>query len=478
MTVRQKIAISLASAFLTLIVGVAAVGMVLRGRSATQELDRTYAIVAHLQGLISGLVDAETGQRGYLITGDSAYLEPFHAGTVAADSHLVVLRQLVSDSTQRRRLDSLATLRRARVARLEEGIALRSAGRTTEAGDIVRSGIGKRLMDAARAVVADMATHERRDLEAGMQRRLARRRDILLLIGLGTFGAFVLAFLSNRGIRRDVVAQQQAQEQIEQQAKQLQDQAMELEIANEQLQETTAHAEEARDAAEVASRAKTDFLAVMSHELRTPLNAIVGYAELLHDGVVGPVSPVQREQLERVQLSAKHLVELVDDILSFTRLDAGPPSLHNGPVDLTEVTREAGAIVEPVAVAKGLRFALRPPADSVAFHSDAGKVRQVLVNLLSNAIKFTEQGEVALSSWTENGRVVFEVRDSGIGIAPEHLERAFEPFWQADQSATRKSGGAGLGLSVSRRLARALGGDVTVESAVGKGSRFRLWIPK
>ena len=478
MTVRQKIALALASAFLTLLVGVAAVGMVLRGRIATQELDQTYAVVSHLQALIAALIDAETGQRGYLITGDSLYLEPFHKGTAAADSHLVMLRQLLADSAQRRRLDSLLVLRRARVALLDEGIALRGAGNYAAAVDVVRSGLGKRYMDAARNVVAEMEAHERRDLDMGRLRRLALRRNVLLIIGVGTLGAFILAFLSNRGIRRDVLEQQRAQEQIELQAKQLQEQAVELEQTNQQLQETTARAEEARDAAEVASRAKSDFLAVMSHELRTPLNAIVGYAELLHDGVVGPVSPMQQEQLQRVQISANHLVELVDEILSFSRLEAGRDSVNPAPIELADVTREAGALVEPVALAKGLRFGLRTPGETVAFHSDAGKVRQVLVNLLANAIKFTEKGEIALSSWPEDRRVVFEVKDTGIGIAPEHLERVFEPFWQADQSATRKAGGAGLGLSVSRRLAHALGGDLTVDSTVGAGSRFRFWVPK
>jgi signal transduction histidine kinase len=142
------------------------------------------------------------------------------------------------------------------------------------------------------------------------------------------------------------------------------------------------------------------------------------------------------------------------------------------------VTREAGALVEPVVAAKGLRFSLEVPNEQATFTSDAAKVRQILVNLLSNAIKFTDQGEIVLASIVENGRVVFEVRDTGIGIAPENQTRVFETFWQVDQTATRKAGGAGLGLSVSRRLARVLGGDLSVESELGKGSRFRFWVPR
>ena len=461
MTVRQKIAVSLASAVLTLLVGIAAVMVVLRLRDAIDQVDHTYTVISHLDGLVAALVDAETGERGFIITGDSAYLEPYALGRAAVDSHLVAVRRLTADDPiQQLRLDSLAVIAHERTDALEEGIALRKSGGVGSAAVVVASGRGKRIMDRARRLVGVMEGAERLLLAERDARRGATRRLVLFIIAAGTLGAFLLAFLSNRAIRRDVIEQQRVQEQLEHQAKLLQDQAMEVELANEQLHETTAQAEEAREAAEVASRAKSDFLAVMSHELRTPLNAIVGYAELLHDGVAGPVNATQLEQLERVQLSARHLVELLDDILSFSRVEAGRETIRPAPVDLGEVTREAGALVEPVARAKGLRFAVQPPSEPVSFESDAAKVRQVLVNLLSNAIKFTERGEIVLSSHPEDSRVVFEA------------------FWQADQSATRRTGGAGLGLSVSRQLAQALGGDLAVESRVGEGSKFRFWLPR
>jgi signal transduction histidine kinase len=333
-------------------------------------------------------------------------------------------------------------------------------------------------MDSARTLADNMSETERRRLAERDAARLRIRDLALAVIVIGTFGAFLLAFVTNRSIRNDVIAQQKTQGQLEQQAQLLEDQAVEMEQALERLRETTTEAEEAREVAEVANRAKNDFLAVMSHELRTPLNAIVGYAELLHDGVAGPVTDVQREQLARVQLSARHLVELVDDILSFSRIEAGQENLRVAPIDVAEVTREAGVLVEPVVAAKGLTFSISTPNEKATFMSDPAKVRQVLVNLLSNAIKFTDDGGITLSSQVENGRVVFEVQDTGIGIASEHQEQVFETFWQVDQTATRKTGGAGLGLSVSRRLARALGGDLDVESEIGKGSRFRFWVPR
>ena len=478
MTVRQKIAVALGSAVLTLLVGVAAFFVVLRLRVAIAAVDHTNMVIRQLDGVLSSMADAETGQRGYIITGDSAYLGPYHAGRANAEAHLTALRQLVSaDPEQERRVDSLRALEDRKIRELDQTVAMRARS-ATDASNRVRSGIGKALMDSARDVASRISVLERDRLAERDATRL-RIRDLALgVIVIGTLGAFLLAFLINRSIRTDVIAQQRTQEQLEHQTKQLEEQAMELEQAMEQLRDTTTQAEEAREAAEIANRAKNDFLAVMSHELRTPLNAIIGYAELLHDGIAGTVNDQQREQLSRVQLSANHLVELVDEILSFSRIESGQDNIRQAPVEVGRVTREAGALVEPVVSAKGLHFAVEAPTEPATFMSDAAKVRQILVNLLSNAIKFTDQGEIVLESRLENGQVVFEVRDTGIGIAPENQDRVFETFWQADQTATRKAGGAGLGLSVSRRLARALGGDLSVESELGKGSRFRFWLPR
>jgi signal transduction histidine kinase len=249
-------------------------------------------------------------------------------------------------------------------------------------------------------------------------------------------------------------------------------------------------AEQARHAAEEANAARSSFLAVMSHELRTPLNAVIGYAELLNLGVTGPVTAAQAEQLGRIRGSASHLVGLIDQVLRFARLEAGRDEVRLEPFDAVAVARDAADMIAPLAAAKGLAFDVDVPDAPVAVRSDPQKLRQVLLNLLSNAAKYTPAGQIALVLETSSGAgatpgdgraadalVVFRVRDTGIGVAPEHHEHIFDPFWQVSPALTRTVGGTGLGLSVSRQLARLLGGDLTVESAPGAGSTFVLTIP-
>ena len=231
------------------------------------------------------------------------------------------------------------------------------------------------------------------------------------------------------------------------------------------------------EAALVANRARSDFLAVMSHELRTPLNAIVGYADLLLMGVPDPPPPAAREQILRIIASARHLRELIEDILSYSRIEAGRQEVTFAATDLRRTLTRVARTAEPLAAEKGLRFNFEPPEEPLVIQTDEAKVRQLLLYLLANAVKFTDQGEIGLSARTEADRVVIEVRDTGIGIAREDLERIFEPFWQVEQVITRRAPGTGLGLTLARRLARLLGGDIAVTSEPGRGSTFTVRLP-
>jgi signal transduction histidine kinase/CheY-like chemotaxis protein/HPt (histidine-containing phosphotransfer) domain-containing protein len=242
--------------------------------------------------------------------------------------------------------------------------------------------------------------------------------------------------------------------------------------------ERTAQLEQARDAAEAASRAKTEFLATMSHEIRTPLNGVLGMNELL---VHSELAPTQRVWAETVQASGRHLLAVINDILDFSKIESGQLRLESVDFSVVEEIEALLATFAPQAAAKGLELALQVevPHDVPGVRGDPFRLRQIIANLVGNAIKFTNEGKVVVRvvATPDGGDMVdlrIEVADTGIGIAPQALEGIFEHFTQADSSTTRRYGGTGLGLAICRRLVTLMGGRLGVESAPGHGSRFTL----
>jgi signal transduction histidine kinase len=229
--------------------------------------------------------------------------------------------------------------------------------------------------------------------------------------------------------------------------------------------------------AEEANRAKSDFLSVMSHELRTPLNAIVGYADLLELEGEPRLSEVQRTRLARIQASSAHLLRLIEEVLTFARTEAGREQPQLEGFDLATLTRETLALLERAAAEKGLALEASTPEPPLHIVSDPHKVRQILLNLVGNAIKFTDSGRVTVALQQDVDGALLRVRDTGPGIAPEHRERIFEPFWQVDSTKTRRFGGTGLGLTITRQLTTLLGGTIQVGSADGAGTEFLVHLP-
>lgn len=235
---------------------------------------------------------------------------------------------------------------------------------------------------------------------------------------------------------------------------------------------------EAQRVAEVESRAKSRFLAFMSHELRSPLFSIGLFAELIENEVAGPTTERQKKHAAMIKETVRHLDQMIDELLTHSRLEAGAELLGLDRVDVLNVVREATRLLEPQAETKGLAFRCDVPDHAIEMDTDAGKVRQILANLLGNAVKFTEQGEVALEVEEDATWVRFRVCDTGSGIAPEDRERIFEPFVQAAGAYARGHKGTGLGLVIGRRYARLLGGEIDVESTPGLGSTFTLRLPQ
>ena len=230
--------------------------------------------------------------------------------------------------------------------------------------------------------------------------------------------------------------------------------------------------------AQSASTAKSNFIAVMSHEFRTPLNAVLGYADIMQAGAAGPMTVVQRGYLERIVANVRHLGGMVEREIAAARGDNIGTVPEFRPIDLSALVRGSASAIESVVSAKGLTLRVEVPDVAIPISTDATKLHQVIINLLGNAARYTDTGEVAIRARVEGDTAIVEVQDTGIGIAPEHLQQIFERFWQVDQGDSTARGGSGLGLMVSRDLARALGGDIEVESEVGRGSLFRVRLPR
>jgi signal transduction histidine kinase len=236
----------------------------------------------------------------------------------------------------------------------------------------------------------------------------------------------------------------------------------------------------AKDAAESANRMKSEFMTRMNHELRTPLTAIIGFSKVLLAGKERALTSNAQLYAERIRFNGMHLLSLIDQILDVAKVEAGRMELETETVAVDVLVRDTMAMLESTALAKGIALRGDVPKVVAPIDTDAGKLRQILINLIGNAIKFTDEGEVSVAVGTEPGSgypISISVRDTGIGIPVERQRKVFEPFEQGDSSTRREYGGTGLGLSIVKAFAELIGAGIEVESEVGKGTSFTVWLP-
>ncbi len=405
-----------------------------------------------LREVFSALQDAETGERGFLLSGEESFLKPFERAEAEFPARFEKLAADAMDVPELRDdVLALKGLAELKLASLRQAITARRNSNWTNGFDRAREEEGQVLMDKIRSTINRMDRRpEDITTATGEATRFQIKRALLATLlagglGLGT-GAFAL-YLSR------VALQKEKNERL---------------LAEQAIR------------AESAAREKSAFLANMSHEIRTPMNAILGFSDLLISDL--PATGKARNRVQAIRESATSLLQLINDILDLSKIDAGMIELHLEPTDLHEISEFIRTVFAEQAARKGLQLAYEiDVAVPKALMLDRSRLRQVIVNLVGNAIKFTDRGYVKLVVHWENdptkrstGTLEIEVVDSGVGIPPEKQEEIFRPFVQVNPQRAGERQGSGLGLSIVHRLTQRMGGTVSVDSEVGKGTRFRL----
>jgi two-component system, sensor histidine kinase and response regulator len=487
-------------ALLVAVVFVAQLIAVINLRGDTVSGRRTTDLLTVSYGTEISVLDMETGLRGFLLTREPRFLQPYYTARGQLDTELARLDALATGRTETGSVGAIDGAIHSYITTYARPL-IATGGNVTSRQAAAVTAHGKQLVDALRHRFAVFDGQELAAREARRNQLASQSNETIAIAAVGLVVSTILLVLLGayvvrrvlRPIRRVAAALEQRRQgnlsvrvpeeglgEVGELTRTFNEMAESLEKRTNELSDANRRLARAVAAAQEASRMKSDFLANMSHEIRTPLNGVVGMVTLLSGT---NLSEEQREYVEMARGSSDTLIGVVSDILDVSKIEAGRLELEMQDFDLHDLLTATGDMLTQEAAAKGLRLSISYDEDvPQGVRGDRLRVGQVLGNLLSNAVKFTAEGEVSLhASVAERTNVstlvAFEVRDTGIGIAPERLSKLFDPFTQADVSTTRQYGGTGLGLTICRDLTALMGGLLTASSQIGRGSRFVATLP-
>lgn len=443
---------------------------------AADIVHNTLEVIGSLDGISAAAAEMESTSRGYILSGNPQYLEPYIKASKDARQNGQALFQLLRhDPAQMRRLESLDALIEQKINLHNNKIEIRRTQGFDAALKFFLAGKDHSLMDDIRHLVLQMKSDER-DL-------LQRRQDEAHRAVLRSRLAFLIGFVLSLGIlvfiyyrlTREILRRRQSEGMLvrlnEDLERRVVERTAQLASVNNQLEERNREVEK-------ANRMKSQFLTRMSHELRTPLNAIIGFSDLLSEESAGPLQEKYRRFVGHIHAGAHHLLELINDILDVAKIEAGCIELKRETFGVYESAGEVLSVIKPLASNKKLEIVNRIGTDQVV-HADRIRFKQVLYNLISNAVKFTpEGGRVWIDASNELDRVSFVVGDTGIGIPIEEQAAIFDEFHQVSGSPREPGAGSGLGLNITRRLVELHGGEITLKSQPQQGSLFTFWLPR